>query len=149
MPVTLRPLRQAQGTVGPVAELVEAAEPLLTLCIPMRAMSLNRWMRLHWAAKRNLREQTFYLVRSVLPMAVIEADGFPVQAPARIVVTATMTPPVLDADNLVVKDIIDSLRGWVMPDDDARFVTSVMPVVKRGKVNAVTVDVFPIAEVSR
>lgn len=117
-------------------------QPLLSLCIPMRAMSLNRWMRLHWAAKRNLREDTFYRLRSVFPMTVIEADGFPVQAPTCIVITAMMLPPIVDADNLVVKDIVDSLRGWVIVDDDARFVTSVIPQVKRGKVNMVTVEIF-------
>lgn len=120
-----------------------AEQALLTLCIDMRAMSLNRWVRLHWAAKRNLREETFYRLRSAFPMAVIEANGFPLAEPVRIVVTATMQPPILDADNLVVKDIVDSLCGWVVADDDARFVASVQPVVKRGKVNAVTVQIYP------
>ena len=117
-------------------------EPLLTLHVPMRAVSLNRYQRMFWGERARHRRDTMLLVRAAMPMAVINANGWPASRPVRIDVVATMKPPLLDADNVVVKDIIDALREWVIVDDSAAYVTGVTPIVRRGAADAVTVLVW-------
>jgi hypothetical protein len=117
-------------------------QPLLTLHVPMRAVSLNRYQRMFWGERARHRRDTMLLVRAAMPMAVINATGWPAAEPVRIDVVATMKPPLLDADNVVVKDIIDALREWVIVDDSAAYVTGVTPIVRRGAVDAVTVLVW-------
>ena len=117
-------------------------QPLLTLHVPMRAVSLNRYQRMFWGERARHRQDTTLLVRSAMPMAVINAIGWPTSAPVRIDVIATMKPPILDADNMVVKDIIDALKEWVIVDDSAAYVTAVTPTVRRGDCDSVTVLVW-------
>ena len=117
-------------------------QPLLTLHVPMRAVSLNRYQRMFWGERARHRRDTMLLVRAAMPMAVINANGWPAAQPVRIDVVATMKPPLLDADNVVVKDIIDALREWVIVDDSAAYVTGVTPIVRRGAADAVTVLVW-------
>lgn len=117
-------------------------KPLLTLHVPMRAVSLNRYQRMFWGERARHRQDTTLLVRSAMPMAVINATGWPVSAPVRIDVIATMKPPILDADNMVVKDIIDALKEWVIVDDSAAYVTAVTPTVRKGDRDSVTVLVW-------
>jgi hypothetical protein len=123
-------------------------EPLLTLHVPMRAVSLNKYQRMFWGERARHRRDTMLLVRAAMPMPVINAQGWPATQPVRITVTATMKPPVLDADNVVVKDIIDALKEWVIEDDDAAYVTTVQPVVRKGANDLVTVTVWE-AEVNQ
>ena len=117
-------------------------KPLLTLHVPMRAVSLNRYQRMFWGERARHRHDTTLLVRSAMPMAVINAIGWPTSAPVRIDVIATMKPPILDADNMVVKDIIDALKEWVIIDDSAAYVTAVTPTVRKGDRDSVTVLVW-------
>lgn len=118
-------------------------EPILTLRIPMRATSINRWSRMSWNERRHHRNNVHMLVRSSFPMEVIHSIGaWPVQEPVSLRITAYMKPPILDADNVTMKDIVDSLKGWIIRDDDARFVTAVTPLVKRNKEDVVVVEVF-------
>ena len=116
--------------------------PILTIRIPMRATSINRWSRMHWGERKTHRNNVFMLVRSSLPFEVINYDNWPATEPVSLRVTAYMKPPVLDADNVTLKDVVDSLKGWIVRDDDARFVTSVTPLVKRNKEDVVVVEVF-------
>ncbi len=116
--------------------------PILTLRIPLRATSINRWSRLSWPERRRHRNDVHLLVRSSFPVEVVHAYGWPVQVPVSLRITAYMKPPILDADNVTVKDIIDSLKGWIVRDDDARFVTAVTPRVKRNSEDVVVVEVF-------
>ena len=118
--------------------------PLLTMTIPqMRATSINRWSRMHWAERKRHRSDVFMLIRSSLPWDVVNCNGWPAQSPVRLRITATMKPPLLDADNVTLKDIVDSLCGWVVFDDDARYVTEVTPVVRRGREDKIVVEVLP------
>lgn len=117
-------------------------EPILTIRIPMRATSINKWKRMHWTEARKHRNDVFMLVRSSMPFDVVNGQGWPASAPVSLRITAYMRPPVLDADNVTLKDVVDSLKGWIVRDDDARFVTAVTPLVKRNKEDVVTVEVF-------
>ena len=114
----------------------------MTIRIPMRVTSINRWSRMHWNERRTHRNNVFMLVRSSFPFEVINCDNWPAAEPVSLRVTAYMKPPVLDADNVTLKDVVDSLKGWIVRDDDARFVTSVTPLVKRNKEDVVVVEVF-------
>lgn len=116
--------------------------PILTIRIPMRATSINKWSRMHWNERRTHRNNVFMLVRSSFPLEVINCAGWPATEPVSLRVTAYMRPPVLDADNVTLKDVVDSLRGWIVQDDDARFVTSVTPVVKRNTEDVVVIEVY-------
>ena len=116
--------------------------PILTVRVPMRATSINKWSRMHWQQRRQHRNNVFMLVRSSFPLSVVNCDGWPATEPVSLRITAYMRPPIVDADNVTMKDVVDSLRGWVVRDDDARFVTSVTPLVKRGKEDVVVVEVF-------
>ena len=116
--------------------------PILTIRIPMRATSINKWSRMHWNERRQHRNNVFMLVRSSFPFEVINCDNWPATEPVSLRVTAYMKPPVLDADNVTLKDVVDSLKGWIVRDDDARFVTGVTPVVKRNSEDIVVVEVF-------
>ena len=116
--------------------------PILTIRIPMRATSINRWSRMHWGERKTHRNNVFMLVRSSFPFEVINCDNWPATEPVSLRVTAYMKPPVLDADNVTLKDVVDSLKGWIVRDDDARFVTAVTPLVKRNTEDVVVVEVF-------
>ena len=116
--------------------------PILTIRIPMRATSINRWSRMHWGERKTHRNNVFMLVRSSFPFEVINYDNWPATEPVSLRVTAYMKPPVLDADNVTLKDVVDSLKGWIVRDDDARFVTAVTPLVKRNTEDVVVVEVF-------
>lgn len=117
------------------------SDTILTLRIPMRATSINRWSRFHWNERRQHRNNVFMLVRSSMPIEVINGLSWPAQEPVSLRITAYMRPPILDADNVTVKDIVDSLKGWVIFDDAARFVTAVTPFVKRNSEDVVVVEV--------
>ena len=108
----------------------------------MRATSVNKWQRMHWNERRFHRNNVFMLVRSSMPLEVVNSIGWPAQTPVSLRITAYMRPPVLDADNVTLKDVVDSLKGWIFKDDDGRFVTAVTPLVKRNKEDVVTVEVF-------
>ena len=116
--------------------------PILTIRIPMRATSINRWSRMHWGERKTHRNNVFMLVRSSFPFEVINCDNWPATEPVSLRVTAYMKPLVLDADNMTLKDVVDSLKGWIVRDDDARFVTAVTPLVKRNTEDVVVVEVF-------
>lgn len=116
--------------------------PILTIRIPMRATSINKWSRMHWQQRRQHRNNVFMLVRSSLPFEVINYDNWPATEPVALRITAYMKPPILDADNVTLKDVVDSLKGWIVRDDDARFVTAVTPLVKRNTEDVVVVEVF-------
>lgn len=116
--------------------------PLLTIRIPMRATSINKWSRLSWPERRRHRNDVHMLVRSSFPFEVVWSQGWPATEPVSLRITAYMRPPVLDADNVTVKDVVDSLKGWIVRDDDARFVTAVTPVVKRNSEDVVVIEVF-------
>ena len=117
--------------------------PLLTLHVPMRAVSLNKYQRMFWAERQRHRHDTLMLVRSAMPMAVIQSEGWPVAEPVHIKVIAMMKPPILDADNVVVKDVLDALKGWVVADDDARYVEAVTPRVRKATEDRLIVEVWP------
>jgi hypothetical protein len=108
----------------------------------MRATSINKWSRMHWQQRRQHRNNVFMLVRSSLPFEVINYDNWPATEPVALRITAYMKPPILDADNVTLKDVVDSLKGWIVRDDDARFVTAVTPLVKRNTEDVVVVEVF-------
>ena len=133
--VTTTPARQCNGSYN-------VSEPILTIRIPMRATSINKWQRMHWNERRHHRNNVFMLVRSSMPFDVVNGRGWPAQEPVSLRITAYMRPPVLDADNVTLKDVVDSLKGWIVCDDDARFVTAVTPLVKRNVEDVVTVEVF-------
>lgn len=116
--------------------------PILTIRIPMRATSINRWSRMHWAERNAHRRNVHFAVRAAFPLSVVNCEGYPLNEPVSLRVTAYMKPPVLDADNVTLKDVVDSLKGWIVRDDDARFVTAVTPLVKRNTEDVVVVEVF-------
>ena len=122
-------------------------EPLLTLRIPLRATSMNKWMRMHWRTQRRHRDDVAMIVRNALPWEVIQRIGnqYPVQRPVRLHIAAYMRPPLLDADNIVAKDLIDALKGWVIRDDDKRFVDDVTVTVKKNPVDAIVIEVYGVA----
>ena len=119
-------------------------EPLLTLRIPLRATSLNKWMRMHWQAKRKHKADIYASVRSVLPWAVTNRVGYPLQHQVRLRIIAYMRPPLLDADNVVVKDLVDALKGWVIPNDNKRFVAEMTPVVEKNSENIIVIEIYPM-----
>ena len=125
------------------AKMEHMCEPLLTLRIPMRATSLNKWMRMNWQAKRRHRADTTTLVRSVLPWEAINSVGYPLQQQVRLRIIAYMRSPLLDADNIVIKDLVDALKKWIIPDDSERFVAEVTPVVMRNETNIILIEVYP------
>lgn len=118
------------------------AEPILTLRIPMRATSINKWQRMHWNERRHHRINVHFDVRSAFPLCVVNGEGWPAVEPVTLRITAYMRPPILDADNVTLKDVVDSLKGWIVKDDDARFVTGVTPVVRKGKEDVIVVEVM-------
>lgn len=97
---------------------------------------------MHWNERRYHRNDVHMLVRSSFPVEVVWSHGWPAQTPVSLRITAYMKPPVLDADNMTVKDIVDSLKGWIVRDDDARFVTAVTPLIKRNTEDVITIEVF-------
>jgi hypothetical protein len=118
--------------------------PILTIRIPMRATSINKWQRMHWAERNAHRRDVHFTVRAALPWEVVNCDNWPASEPVSLRITAYMRPPILDADNVTLKDVVDSLKGWVVADDDARFVTQVTPVVKRNKEDVIVVEVWKV-----
>lgn len=98
---------------------------------------------MHWNERRYHRNNVHMLVRSSFPTEVVWSRGWPATVPVSLRITAYMRPPVLDADNISLKDVVDSLKGWVVEDDDARFVTQVTPCVKRNSEDVIVVEVLP------
>jgi len=128
------------------AKIEHMNEPLLTLRIPLRATSLNKWMRMHWQAKRLHQAHIKAAVRAVLPWTVTNRVGYPLQHQVRLRITAYMRPPLLDADNVVVKDLVDALKGWVIPDDNKKFVAEMTPVVQKNQNDIIVIEVFPAGQ---
>lgn len=124
-----------------------ADQPVLSLRIPMRATSMNKWMRMHWRTQRRHRDDVAAVVRGALPWQVIQRfeNRYPVQKPVRVHIAAYMRPPLLDADNIVAKDLIDALKGWVIRDDDKRFVDDVTVTVKKNPVDAIVIDIYEVS----
>jgi Holliday junction resolvase RusA-like endonuclease len=121
-------------------------DPLLTLRIPMRPLSMNKWIRMTWKAQYRHQREMGNNVRLALPIRVVNCDGFPLQQRVDIHITAFMRPPLVDSDNIVDKPIIDGLKGWVIRDDDKRFVGKATTTARQHKENVLLIEIFPAAE---
>jgi Holliday junction resolvase RusA-like endonuclease len=75
------------------------------------------------------------VVRAAFPLDVVDGFGWPIRERVRIEVTAYVKDKPMDADNVCTKLYVDALKGWVIPDDDGRWVETVIPRVQVDKAN--------------
>lgn len=84
----------------------------------------NAYAGQHWAKRKAEVERIRMAVR-----AEIDPDRCePFAGPVDVTVTAFFASRPQDADNIPAKLYVDALKGWLLTDDDRRFVRSVRTV---------------------
>jgi Holliday junction resolvase RusA-like endonuclease len=89
----------------------------------------------HWSKRKAEKDRVWLVVRSAFPAEVVDGFGWPVTERVKIEVTAYVKSSPMDADNVCTKLYVDALKGWVIPDDDGKWVETVIPRVKIDKAN--------------
>jgi len=97
----------------------------------------------HWTKRQTVIERLRMAVR-----AAIDPDECqPFTEPVYITVTVFFASKPQDADNIPAKLYIDALKGWVIADDDGRYVRSVTTVTEfDASLPRVVIDVRPVSE---
>lgn len=85
----------------------------------------------HWTARKSDVARIRLAVRAAIDPEAVETFAGPVD----VTVTVYFKNRPLDADNVPAKLYIDALRGWLLEDDDRRFVRSVRTVVEVDNAN--------------
>lgn len=86
-----------------------------------RPVSWNRlYSQRHWSKRKALVDEVHLLTRAAIPV-----DVQMYEQPVAITVTAFSRGVPIDADNVAAKLYIDTLKGWLIQDDDRRFVREV------------------------
>ena len=110
---------------------------MLTITIPdERPISWNAFYAGgHWSKRKAEKDRVWLVTRAAFPPDVVNANGWPVQQRVTIEVTAYVKSSPMDADNVCTKLYVDALKGWIIPDDDGKWVETVVPRVKIDKAN--------------
>ena len=110
---------------------------MLTITIPAeRPISWNAFYAGgHWSKRKAEKDRVWLAVRAAFPPDVVNANGWPAQTKVQIEITAFVKSSPMDADNVCTKLYVDALKGWVIPDDDGRWVETVVPRVRIDKKN--------------
>ena len=94
-----------------------------------RPVSWNRYYAgTHWRKRASLATNVHLIMR-----AALDPEMTPFEKPVHIAVRAYMKGQMIDADNICAKMYIDGLKGLVIKDDDARYVTGVTVIALRDK----------------
>jgi hypothetical protein len=103
----------------------------VTLTLPdERPQSLNNaYAGQHWTKRKAEVERIRLAVRAEIDPETVEVFAGPVD----VEITVFFADRPLDADNIPAKLYIDALRGWLLEDDDQRFVHSVRTVTALDK----------------
>lgn len=110
---------------------------MLTLTIPdERPISWNTFYAGgHWSKRKAEKDRVWLAVRAAFPPDVVNGNGWPAQTRVQIHITAYVKSSPMDADNVCTKLYVDALKGLVIPDDDGKWVETVVPRVKIDKAN--------------
>jgi Holliday junction resolvase RusA-like endonuclease len=84
----------------------------------------------HWSARTRETNRVKMTVR-----AHLTGNETPFDCPVNIIVTAYFKDHPQDPDNIAAKLYLDALKGWLLYDDDRRYVTSVTTMSKVDKDN--------------
>lgn len=96
----------------------------------------------HWAVRKNAKDEAAQLVRAYLDP---NADMFTV--PVDIFITVYFKARPQDSDNICDKLYIDALKGWVIPEDDKRYVRWAATRSEVDKKNPrIEIEVVPVDE---
>lgn len=97
----------------------------------------------HWTKRQAAIER----VRMAVRAAIDPDECQPFAVPVCITVTVYFADKPQDADNIPAKLYVDALKGWVLRDDDGRYVRSVTTVTELdARRPRVVIDVEPVAE---
>ena len=97
----------------------------------------------HWTKRQGVVER----VRMAVRAAIDPEQVAPFTDPVDVTVTVYFASQPLDADNIPAKLYIDALKGWIIPDDDRRYVRSVTTVTEVDASRPrVVIDVRAVAE---
>ena len=109
----------------------------ITLTLPdERPISWNAFYAgAHWSKRKAEKDRVWLVVRAAFPVDVVDGFGWPIRERVRIEVTAYVKDKPMDADNVCTKLYVDALKGWVIPDDDGKWVETVIPRVQVDKAN--------------
>lgn len=112
-----------------------------TIHLPgLRAASWNQyWAGRHHAARSRDKRTSSALVRAALDPNACELYTVPVA----ITVLAEYKRNPVDCDNVCTKALIDGLRGWLIQNDDPRYVRSFTTISRRGDSDSVTIYIEP------
>jgi Holliday junction resolvase RusA-like endonuclease len=109
----------------------------ITLTLPdERPISWNAFYAgAHWSKRKAEKDRVWLAVRASFPRAVVDGVGWPASRRVRIEVTVYVKDKPMDADNVCTKLYVDALKGWAIPDDDGKWVETVIPRVRVDKAN--------------
>ena len=104
------------------------AEASVIITLPgERPQSWNKaYAGQHWAKRKAEVER----VRMAIRAEIDPETCTPFADPVDVVITVFFADRPLDADNVPAKLYIDGFKGWLLVDDDRRFVRSVRTVVE-------------------
>lgn len=116
-------------------------QPTTIVILGERAQSWNdHWASgKHWSERSKRNKETKLLVRCNLDPDV-EMYGVPVD----ITVIATYHRNPVDPDNVAAKSYIDALKGWLIANDDLRYVNSVRTISRKGEQDSVVIELTPV-----
>lgn len=118
-------------------------KPITITILGERAMSWNAfWSQgTHWSKRARYQKETQLLVRCNLPE---ECEMYTV--PVDLTVIATFKKNPIDCSNLAIKPFEDALKGWLLRDDDPRYVRSVTTISRKADNDSVTLLLQPVYE---
>lgn len=97
----------------------------------------------HWTKRQTVIDRVRMAVRAALDPEQVT----PFIDPVDVTVTVYFDRQPLDADNIPAKLYIDALKGWIIADDDGRYVRSVRTVTEVDRdAPRVVIDVRAVAE---
>lgn len=80
----------------------------------------------HWTKRQTVIQRVRMAVRAAIDPETVD----PFTVPVRVTVTVFFASKPQDADNIPAKLYIDALKGWLLADDDRRYVRSVTTVTE-------------------
>ena len=96
----------------------------------------------HWAKRKKMADEKHLLVR-----AHLDPNANPFEGPVAITLIATYKHHPVDSCNIMAKVYTDGLIGWVIEDDDMRYVTSTTCIPVLGDENSVEILIEEVPSV--
>lgn len=117
--------------------------PVFEIAIQEKCPTWNTvWSTSHWSHRSSLSHMWHLLTREQ-----IDPNMEMIDEPVIVVVTASFkSKRQRDVDNLLIKPIIDAMKGIVIPDDDSTYIHAIATFIAPVSIDCTTISLYLVRE---